>query len=86
MVDSERKTNYEQNTGDNVSYFIAAESTEASVPSPSNIIVSKEKLRGKDKTKLLLTFYDDGKILDDIVLARRQRQWEKKLNGCYASY
>ena len=43
MVDSERKSNYEQDTADNVASFITSDNTKASVPSTSNIIVSKEK-------------------------------------------
>ena len=51
MVDSESKQNYKQDTADNVASIITADDTEASIPSNSNIIVSKEQLGGKEKSK-----------------------------------
>ena len=47
MVDSERNLNNEQNTEDRVASFIMVDNTETSVPSTSNISVSKEQLQGK---------------------------------------
>ena len=76
MVDSGRKLNNEQEIADNVVSFITADNTEESVPFTSKIIVSKEQLRGKEKPKLLLVFYDGPKITDNIRLARELEKWK----------
>ena len=80
------KLNNEQNTADNGEYCITVDNTEASVPSTSNINVSKDHLPVKEKPKLLLAIYDGPQIIDKIIFAREASKWKQKLNSCYANY
>ena len=81
MVDSDRKSNYEQDTANNIEYHITVDNTEASVPSTSNIIVSKGQLLDKEKSKSLLVFYDGPEIRDNSRHARELNESKKKINS-----
>ena len=81
MDDSDRKSNNEQDTADNVASFITADHIEASVPSTSNIILSNEQLQSKYKPNWLLDYYDCPKSTDNISLQREEGKWRRKINS-----